>query len=199
MRKLLILLSVVLFIALCQARPTTNVHAIRPKFIYPLNCTFGFKKVNGTKRCKTMTEFFEHPRNETNCTKLQKLKCYNYKNATACLCVKKPILPPHPIFPSRCPPGLTLRCKNRYFRDCKCEKFSPIRLNRTSLIRRRCKEGEGLSCPKGGACICKKIEKKLDIEPFIEPYVPTLPDPFEPMEPIEPLKPLEPMKPMEPF
>jgi len=169
MRKLLILLSVVLFIAFCQARPTTSVHAISPKFIYPLNCTFGFKKVNGTKRCKTMTEFFEHPRNETNCTKLQKLKCYNYKKATACLCVKKAILPPHPPIIHHCGPGLVWRCKGK--NNCKCEKYSPIPL--TS----RCEEGEKLICTARGLCRCKKIQREPIIEP-IEPYLPTFPEPM---------------------
>ena len=173
MRKLLILLSVVLFNALCQARPTTSVHA--PKFIQPLDCTFGFKKVNGTKRCKTMTEFFQHPRNETNCTKLQKLICYNYKNATACLCIKKPIFPPypsHPLFPPRCGPGLVWRCKGK--NNCKCERFSPIRL--TSRFSGICKEGEKFICPARGRCRCKKIEREPTIEPIIEPYIPTSPE-----------------------
>jgi len=181
MKKLLILLSVVLFISLCQARPTTNVHTIRPLIIQPLNCTFGFKKVNGTKRCKTMTEFFQHPRNETNCTKLQKLKCYNYKNATACLCIIKRPIPPHSPLVHICGPGLVYRCRGK--NNCFCDRFNPNQLNAASRVPRRCNKGEILLCPNG-FCSCKKIKRN------------PLP---EPLEPIEPLKPLEPMKPMEPF
>ena len=167
MRKLLILLSVVLFIAICQARPTTNVHV--PKNIQPLHCTFGFKKVNGTKRCKTMSEFFQHPRNKTNCTKLQKLKCYNYKNATACLCVKKLLLPPSPSIIHKCGPGFIWRCKGK--NNCKCEKFSPFRFNHTALIR-SCDKGEEFWCSNRGLCRCRKIERKPN---------------FEPMKPMEPI------------
>ena len=171
MRKLLIFLSVFLFIALCQARPTTNVHV--PKNIQPLDCTFGFKKVNGTKRCKTMTEFFQHPRNETNCTKLQKLKCYNYKNSTACLCIKKPILPPHPSI-LICGPNLVWRCKGK--NNCKCSILDPARL--TSRFSMNCKAGEKYICPARGRCRCKKIEREPTVEPIIEPYLPTFPEPM---------------------
>ena len=68
MRKLLVLLSVVLLFALCQGQKERETSKIRHR---PLvrDCIFGYKKVNGTKTCKTMEEFFRHPRNDTTCVK----------------------------------------------------------------------------------------------------------------------------------
>jgi len=165
MRKLLILLSVVLAFALCQTtkRRTTIYRPYRP-----LDCTFGYKYLNGTlpnKVCKTKEEFFQHPRNETNCSILKKLKCYTFKNVTACLCIKKFNRPPYPDFPHhRCPFGFTWRCQrvNRIGnRNCECKRIGPVKLNFTSRITKRCKVDEVLSCPKRGACICKKGRKDI--------------------------------------
>jgi len=179
MRKLLVLLSVVLVFALYQARPTTNIHASFSHKFRPLDCTFGYKKVNGTKRCKTMEEFFHHPRNETNCTRFKVLKCYNYKNASACLCVRKPIKPPHHDFPHPCPPGFTWRCTRGLNKDCQCRRIGPIKINDTTRIP-NCSYGKYLSCTNT-KCICKPLKKISDIEPF----QPSLPEPLNPIEPLE--------------
>jgi len=147
MRKLLILLSVFLVVALYQARPTTNVHTSFSHIFHPLDCTFGYKKVNGTKKCKTMEEFFHHPRNETNCTIFKELKCINYKNATACLCFRKPIKPPHHDFHDTCPPGFTWRCRRGFISDCQCRRIVPSKIP-------NCKPSQFLACTKNG-CFCK--------------------------------------------
>lgn len=159
MRKLFIFLSVVLLIALCQSKERNTTRLNRP-FISPppFDCIFGFKKVNGTKKCKTMEEFFKHPRNETNCTKIQKLKCYNFKNETACVCVKKFKLPKIEI-PYKCPMGLVRRCKRRANSnktDCHCTRFIPPKKNisRISTLANQCPEGKRFFCSYDG-CKCR--------------------------------------------
>ncbi len=160
MRKLLILLSVVVLFAICQGqrpKPTSGIK--RP---FPLDCVFGYKKVNGTKKCRSKAEFFQHPRNETNCAKKNKtLKCYHFKNATACLCVKNRTRP-HPGFEHKCPPGQFWRCKG-YGRhqDCRCRKFVVHPVNRTELVKPNCdQEKEYVFCTRR-RCICKK-KKEID-------------------------------------
>ena len=176
MRKLLIVLSVVLAVALCQSikRPTTIP---RPPSLHPFNtlyCTFGSKKVNGTEKCKTKEEFFQHPRNETNCTKLKILKCYTFKNDTACLCVRKFIRRPYSDFPRhRCRVGFVWRCKRGNI-NCECIRFGSVRVNNTSRISKKCKGDEVLFCPKRGKCICKKERRDM------EPILPDEPDILEP-------------------
>ena len=158
MRKLFILLSVVLLFALCQSK-LRNTTRLNPPFkTPPMHCIFGIKKVNGTKKCKTMEEFFQHPRNQTNCTKAKKLKCYNFKNATACVCVWD-IKLPHIEIPYRCPMGLVRRCKRRPHSnktDCQCTRFIPPKINisRISTQAKQCPEGKRLFCSFDG-CKCR--------------------------------------------
>jgi len=141
MRKLLILLSIVLAAALCQTikRKTTY----RPPY-RPPDCIFGYKYLNGTssnKVCKTKEEFFQHPRNETNCSSLKKLKCYTFKNVTACLCIRKFNRPPNPNFPLiLCPEGYIRRCK-KGTRNCECIIIGPVKVNDTSRITKECGYG----------------------------------------------------------
>lgn len=162
MRKLLILLSVVLLFAICQSQRTKPTSVVRRP---PFQCTFGYKKVNGTKKCRTKAEFFQHPRNETNCEKKNKtLKCYHYKNATACLCVKKRT---HPTSGPevKCPPGQIWRCKKfGPHQDCKCRRIPVPPVNRTTDIPKpKCDtEKEYLFCTRR-RCICKK---KRTTEPY---------------------------------
>ena len=169
MRKLLILLSVVLAVALCQTTKRTTIH--RPPY-RPLDCTFGYKYLNGTlpnKRCKTKEEFFQNPRNDTNCSKLKKLKCYTFKNVTACICVKKFNRPTYPDFPfKRCPEGFVWRC-SRGVRNCGCKRIGPIKVNGTSKITKECEYGKYLYCPKKGECICRKIRRETS---YIDPIKP---------------------------
>ena len=168
MRKLLILLSVVLAVALCQSikRPLGRVPPYHP--INRLDCTFGIKKVNGTRKCKNIEEFFQHPRNDTNCSKLRRLKCYKFKNATACLCVRKPKLFPHPDFPQLCKPGFVWRCKKDNI-DCKCTRFGPVRVNDTLRLKNKCPEGEEFFCSVKTGCKCRKIDRTPVIKPVVEP------------------------------
>ena len=128
MRRLLVLLSVVLLFALCQNQLTKKDRLIRPPKTH--NCIFGFKKVNNIKVCKTIEEFFKHPRNDTNCTQKNKVsKCFTLYNTTACLCLKK-IVPKKPInFKSKCKPGFFNRCRVNKFTGkqmCSCKKLGPI-------------------------------------------------------------------------
>ena len=166
MRKLLILLSVVLLFALCQSQSVRkNKTKHHPK---DLDCIFGYKKVNGTKICKTMEEFFKHPRNDTNCTKNKTLKCFKSHNVTACLCVKVHKRPTLPDL-HRCPVGYLWRCKRDSFthkQECKCRKIGPT-VNDTTTITTKCPEGKELFCPKRGRCICKKKHRKPTLDPYM--------------------------------
>ncbi len=161
MRKLLILLSVVLLFAICQSQRTKPTSVVRRP---PFECLFGYKKVNGTKKCRTKAEFFQHPRNETNCEKKNKtLKCFHYKNATACLCIKKRT--PRTSGPIHtCPPGQIWRCKGfGLHKDCKCRRPPVPLVNRTDIIKPNCDpEKEYLSCTRR-RCICRK---KKTTEPY---------------------------------
>jgi len=160
MRKVLILLSVVLAVALCQnTKRRTTIY--RPPY-RPLDCIFGYKYLNGTlprKVCKTKEEFFLHPRNETKCSILKKLKCYTFKNVTACLCVRKFNRPPNPDFPhNRCKPGFVWRCQRENGirnRICECKKIGPVKVNITSRITEKCEKGTYLYCPRKGKCYCQ--------------------------------------------
>jgi len=169
MRKLLILLSVVLAVALCQTTKRRTTLYRRP--YRPLDCIFGYKYLNGTLRnkvCKTKEEFFQHPRNDTNCSKLKKLKCYTLKNVTACICVRNFNRITYPDFPyNRCKPGFVWRC-TRVNKDCECRRIGPIKVNGTSKITKECGDGKYLYCPKKGDCICRKIRR----EPIIDPIIP---------------------------
>ena len=151
MRKLLIFLSVVLAVSLCQGtkRPTRKLPATH--IFNPSYCIFGIKKVNGTRKCRTKEEFFQHPKNDTNCSIFKELKCYEFKNTTACICVKKVTRNTHPPIIHKCQPGFIWRCKReRYSRksDCSCTKLYPVRGNGTN----KC---PGIKiCPKKGPCYC---------------------------------------------
>ena len=161
MRKLLVLLSVVLLFALCQNQKVKDTSRIRPR---PLvrDCIFGFTKVNGTKRCKTKEEFFKHPRNDTNCTKNKRLRCFTMNNVTACLCVRR-IEPPRPINVTKCPVGFIWRCKRDKLtkhQECRCRKLGPVPVNTTSGPGvKECPAGKELYCPKKRPCICRRIKK----------------------------------------
>ena len=194
MRKLLIILSVILLFSLCQSKRETT--RILPIHRFPnLGCTFGYKNVNGKKECQSKEEFFQHPRNETNCTKPKNLNCYKFKNVTACICNRLPKLLTLG-FHQRCPRGFIWKCKSGNNRDCYCGVMTPRPGNSASRLPMKCDREKELFCPNKSVCICRKIKKTPVFEPIIEPFEPTLP---EPLEPIEPLKPLEPMKPFEPF
>ena len=167
MRRLLVLLSVVLLFALCQSQLIKKDKIKKP--IKIRDCLFGFKKVNGTKECKTKEEFFKHPRNDTNCTKKNKtLKCFKFQNATACLCVRKPI-PKNPIkFKDECPAGRIKRCKVDRFtgqQKCRCLRIGPVK-DDTVKGEIECKEGEKKVCKSNGVCICRKLR---DRRPPIDP------------------------------
>jgi hypothetical protein len=173
MRKLLVLLSVVLLFALCQSQKLRDSSKIRVR-PHVRDCIFGYKKVNGTKVCKTMEEFFKHPRNDTNCTKNKTLKCFKFHNATACLCVKKHVRPPKPINVTTCPVGFIYRCKRDRFthkQECRCRRMGPVPVNfTTGPGLKECPEGKELYCPKKRPCICRRIKKKPEpVEPVPVP------------------------------
>ena len=166
MRKLLVLLSVVLLFALCQSQV---VEKEKKKLIKPNFCPFGYKKVNGTKVCKTYKEYLKHPRNFTNCTKGFNLKCRKVENKTLCFCFPKiKVLPNKNI--SLCKPGEILRCKfdrNTLKRGCKCEPVLPrVKTDPSEL---NCPTGTTPKC-KGNRCICAKIKIK-EREPVLPPVI----------------------------
>ena len=159
MRKLLVLLSVVLLFAICQSQKVKDKKDL-PKI--KRDCFFGYKKVNGTKVCKTKEEFLRHPRNETNCTANKTLKCLKVGDITACRCIK--IHRPRPHVPRNftCPVGKVKRCKTDRFtgkQNCRCVKLGPVLINDTNkdIV---CKEGEKKVCKKNGVCLCKKARKE---------------------------------------
>ena len=157
MRKLLVLLSVVLLFALCQSQEVEKEK--KKLLIKPNFCPFGYKKVNGTKVCKTYKEYLKHPRNFTNCTKDSNLKCRKIENKTLCFCVPKIKVLPHRNI-SLCKPGEILRCKfdrNTLKRGCKCEPVLPrVKTDPSEL---NCPTGTTPKC-KGNRCICAKIKIK---------------------------------------
>ena len=169
MRKLLVLLSVVLLFALSQSQRVKDTPKLRPR-PRVRDCIFGYTKVNGTKKCQTMEEFFKHPRNDTNCTQNKKLKCFTFHNATACICVK-PLRPTTTINPTKCPVGFIWRCKRDKLtkrQECRCRKLGPVPVNVTSgPVLKECPEGKELYCPKKRPCICRRIKKTT--EPVVVP------------------------------
>ena len=174
MRKLLILLSVVVLFAICQSK-TTHGHHSHHK--HP-DCIFGYKKVDGKKQCKTIEEFFQNPRNETNCTAKKQLKCLKFNNATACLCLKKSVKIPQgttqdgePTNPRKCLQGYVYNCvKDHHTRhqECKCRKLSPVLDDPSSETTTECPEGQELYCGRRGKCLCRKVKHDDDDEPVHE-------------------------------
>ena len=156
MRNLLILLSVVLAVALCQSTKIPTRKLPVTHILPPFNCIFGIKKVNGTRKCKTKEEFFQNPRNDTNCSVFKELKCYTLKKATACICVRKHLNITVPSF-HKCPIGEVWRCKRERHSnklDCSCSKVGPVKLNNTSFPIKRCPGGFPPICPFIGPCRC---------------------------------------------
>lgn len=166
MRKLLVLLSVVLLFALCQSQDPVKTKKEKPHF-----CPFGYKKVNGTKICRTLDEFLRNPKNATNCTKNKELRCRKFDNKTLCFCIPKfDVLRPHRNI-TRCKPGETLRCKfdrKTLKRECKCQSMVPRKYNTSELV---CEEGTVPKC-KGKRCVCAKVrdhERRPHLEPSTRP------------------------------
>ena len=128
MRRLLELLSVVLLFALCQSQLKKIDRVRRPPKI--LGCIYGFKKVNETKVCKTREEFFNHSRNETNCTQKGKIrKCFNFFKTRTCFCVDKPVPKKPNYFRNECKKGLIKRCRVDRFtgkQKCSCVRIGPV-------------------------------------------------------------------------
>lgn len=171
MRKLLVLLSVVLLFALCQSKVSNN----KTKHDHPnKHCFYGYKKVNGTKECKTIDEFMRHPKNDTNCTHKKILKCLPVRNITVCRCVEKRRPPIIPIFNTTCQKGYIKRC--RFDRQtnkekCRCIRMGPVIRNKTEEIV--CKEGYTKICKNHGSgekCFCRKIHHVEPVYPPVEDY-----------------------------
>ena len=165
MRKLLVLLSVVLLFAICQSQKVKDKKDL-PKI--KRDCFLGYKKVNGTKVCKTKEEFLKHPRNDTNCTVNRTLKCFRIQNVTVCRCVRK-FKPVTPIRSTNCTKGYIRRCKVDKLtgkQNCRCVRLGPI----VPVVKPEdvvCEEGKEKICKKNGVCICRKIRpvKKPPVEP----------------------------------
>jgi hypothetical protein len=159
MRKLLVLLSVVLLFAICQSQKVKDKKDL-PKI--KRDCFFGYKKVNGTKVCKTKEEFLKHPRNETNCPVNKTLICYKFGNITACLCIKVH-KPATPIIRTNCTKGYVRRCKfNKIYgiQSCRCVKMGPIiPVDKPEDVV--CEEGKEKICKKNGVCICRKKRPEI--------------------------------------
>ena len=112
----------------------------------------------------------KHPKNETNCTALKKLKCFKVDNVTVCRCILKRNRTHDKLIHSNCTKGYVRRCKVDKFtgkQKCRCVKMGPVLpVHRNEDIV--CEEGKVKVCKRNGFCLCKK-KKPVTKEPVIDP------------------------------